>query len=66
MGRYRNPRYAPEWLERKLSPTGLTGTTTVLVATLSTSATTTTTVTPSPISTPIVTPETTTGAGGSC
>lgn len=23
MGRFRNPRYAPEWLERRLSPSGL-------------------------------------------
>ncbi len=23
MARFRNPRYAPEWLERRLSPSGL-------------------------------------------
>lgn len=35
MGRFRNPRYAPEFLERRLSPSDLTGTGTVLVGTVS-------------------------------
>lgn len=35
MGRFRNPRYAPEFLERRLSPSNVIGTGTVLVGSIS-------------------------------
>jgi hypothetical protein len=62
MARIRNPRYAPEFLERKLSPTdlGLGLTATVQVSPLTTTVTTT-----AAIAKPIVFPQpSTTGPSG--
>jgi hypothetical protein len=59
----RNPRYAPEFLEKKLSPTDLTGglTTSVLVSSTTTPLTTTITSTDTP---PVIYPTTTSGGCG--
>lgn len=42
MGRFRNPRYAPEFLERRLSPSVSVGSLSTVSACVSTTCTTTT------------------------
>jgi hypothetical protein len=50
--RFRNPQYAPEFLERKLSPSTLVGSSSAYVAPTSAAATTTTVTSNPPITYP--------------